>query len=72
MFFSGKKLIISEIGICVPKSMFLSPKRIFLVAKQNEWPGARQGELEVRNKTKAYQREEMHPKTAFKNFEIEF
>ena len=52
--------------------MFLSPKRIFLVAKQNEWPGARQGELEVRNKTKPHQREEMHPKTAFKNFETEF
>ena len=62
----------SESGIFVPKSMFLSPKRIFLVAKQDEWPGARQGELEVRNKTKPFQREEMHPKTLFKNFENEF
>ena len=52
--------------------MFLSPKRIFLVTKEDQWPGARQGELEVRNESKLYQREELHPKTLFKIFESAF
>ena len=52
--------------------MFQSAKTIFLVTKQNQWPGARQGELETRNETKPYQRDELHPKTVFKIFEIEF
>ena len=58
--------------ILVSKCSFQSPKRIFLVTKQNQWPGAPQGELETRNDTKPYQRDELHPKTVFKNFETEF
>ena len=49
--------------------MFQSPKRIFLVANQNQRFGARQSDLETRNETKPYQRDELHPKTLFKNFE---
>ena len=52
--------------------MFQSAKTFFLVTKQNQWPGARESELEVRNETKPYQRDELHPKTLFTNFEIEF
>ena len=58
--------------ISVSKCSFQSPKRIFLVTKQNQRLGARQGELETRNDTKPYQREEMYPKTVFKNFATEF
>ena len=64
--------IYSKSVILVPKSMFQSPERIFLVTKQNQWPGAPQGELETRNETKPYQRDELHPKCVFKNFETEF
>ena len=64
--------IYSKRAILVPKLMFQSPKRIFQVAKQNPWPEGRYGELEVRNGTKPYQRDELHPKTVFKNFETEF
>ena len=58
--------------ISVSKCSFQSPKRIFLVTKQNQWPGAPQGELETRNETKPYQRDELHPKCVFQNFETEF
>ena len=54
------------------KSMFQSAKTIFLVTKQNQWRGAPQGGLETRNETKPYQRDELHPKCVFKNFETEF
>ena len=64
--------IYSKRAILVPKSVFQSPKRIFQVAKQNPWPEGRYGELEVRNGTKPYQRDELHPKCVFKNFETEF
>ena len=64
--------IYSKRAILVPKSAFQSPKRIFQVAKQNPWPEGRYGELEVRNGTKPYQRDELHPKTVFKNFKTEF
>ena len=64
--------IYSKSVILVPKSTFRSPKRIFLVAKWNSWPWGRYGELEVRNETKPYQRDELHPKTAVKIFETEF
>ena len=61
-----------ESEILVPKSMFRDPKRNFPATKQKQRPEARQGELEVRNESKPYQREVMHPKTLFKIFEIEF
>ena len=64
--------IYSKSVILVPKSTFRSQKRFFLVAKWNSWPWGRYGELEVRNETKPYQRDELHPKTAVKIFETEF
>ena len=54
------------------KMQFSEPKTDFLVTKQNQWPGAPQGGLETRNDTKPYQRDELHPKCVFKNFETEF
>ena len=61
-----------KVTFWLSKCSLQSPKCILLPTKQKQWPGARDGELEVRNETKPYQRDELHPTTAVKIFETEF